>query len=109
MGGGDSSASLQALKFALHHPLAEGRDEPTPHYRKTTKAMELRRVQLKPIEPVQQPQTAKQVEIESIESILSGMKSRLQQVESALLSATTAASALPEVDGAMSTALPEAA
>ncbi|KAK3266079.1 hypothetical protein CYMTET_25274 [Cymbomonas tetramitiformis] len=84
--GGDPSAVLHALKFALAHPLVEDDGSPAPHHQKMTASIAKKRT-LKPIEKSEEAKESEQKiqQIQSIESILHSMKSRLHTVESNLM------------------------
>lgn len=92
--GGDCTAAIKALRFALAHPLV-GEDEglgPKPNWFKSTASVRAKqRERHVPPEPVRPPPSLpplldfKATKIASIEDVLAGMKDRLAVVEASLV------------------------
>jgi len=89
--GGDCTAAIKALRFALAHPLVDENEglRPKPHHFKSTASVRAKqREKLLPLDtpPQALPALDYKVErIQTIEDILSGMKARLEKVETNLV------------------------
>jgi len=98
----DSLGSINALRFALSHPLVEadeGLAPPKKHLALTTAARLKRRdKKLAPLpEPVAMPPDARTVRIQTMEDMLQGMKERLKSLETNLAERLAAAPPPPTI------------